>query len=85
MSSSTRAPGELNWLMHTIVEAGRQSPKYSRIVLCMPSPSRMSVRYFVILTTSCQLAPTSSRIDLIASIALRVCSSIECGWMCSSS
>src|SRR3954469_7144395 len=37
----------------------------------------MSVRYFVIFTTSRQVAPTSSRMDLIASIALRVCFSIE--------
>ena len=27
MSSSIRAPGELNWLMHTVVLAGSQSPK----------------------------------------------------------
>lgn len=27
MSSSTRAPGEESWLMHTVVEAGSQSPK----------------------------------------------------------
>ena len=27
MSSSMRAPGDDNWLMHTVVEAGSQSPK----------------------------------------------------------
>lgn len=27
MSSSTRAPGELSWLTHKVVLAGRQSPK----------------------------------------------------------
>ena len=27
MSNSTRAPGELSWLTHKVVLAGRQSPK----------------------------------------------------------
>jgi hypothetical protein len=27
MSSSMRAPGDESWLMHTVVEAGSQSPK----------------------------------------------------------
>src|SRR2546429_72595 len=48
----------------------------------MPSKSRMSVRYFVTFTTSFQVAPTSSRIDLIASMALRVCCSMLCGCTC---
>src|SRR5262245_6982590 len=71
MSSSTRAPGELSWLMHTMVLAGRQSPKYSFMVLCMPSPSRMSVRYFVTFTTSlpCGADAVEDRLDGVHGIA----------------
>src|SRR5665213_319804 len=85
MSSSTRAPGDDNWLMHTVVLAGFHSPKYLFMVACMPSASRMSVKYFVTLTTSRQSAPTLSRIDSIASIARVVCSAIPCGCTCSAS
>src|SRR5664279_4994639 len=85
MSSSMRAPGDDSELMHTVVLAGRQSPKYLAMVACMASASRKSVRYLVTLTTSRQLAPVWSRIDLIASMARVVCSSIECGCTCSAS
>src|SRR5450759_1245680 len=57
MSSSMRAPGDESWLMHTVVLAGRQSPKYLAMVACMASASRKSVRYLVTLTTSRQVAP----------------------------
>src|ERR1700688_2321225 len=79
MSRSMRAPGDESWLMQTVVLAGRQSPKYFAMVACMASASRKSVRYFVTFTTSRQVAPVWSRIDLIASIAFVVCASIECG------
>src|SRR5450759_3337511 len=85
MSSSMRAPGDDSELMHTVVLAGRQSPKYFAMVACMASASRKSVRYLVTFTTSRQLAPVWSRIDLIASMARLVCSSIECGCTCSAS
>jgi hypothetical protein len=52
-----RAPGDDNWLMQTVVEAGRQSRKYLAMVACMASASRKSVRYFVTFTTSRQVAP----------------------------
>src|SRR5207302_11239182 len=64
MSSSTRAPGELSWLTHNVVLAGRQPPKQGAIAACMPSKSRMSVRYFVTFTTSRKLAPTWSRLSV---------------------
>src|SRR5215813_1963603 len=73
MSSSIRAPGDDSWLMHTVVLAGRQSPKYLPMVVCMASASRKSVKYFVTFTTSRQPAPTWSRIDLIASMARVLC------------
>jgi hypothetical protein len=57
MSSSMRAPGDDSWLMHTVVLAGSQSPKYFAMVLCMASASRKSVRYFVTLMTSRHVQP----------------------------
>src|SRR4029078_8145494 len=83
MSSSTRAPGDDSWVMQTVVLAGLQAPKYLPIARCSASASRKSVRYFLIFTTSRQLAPTWSRMDLIDAIARSVCSSIACGCTCS--